>query len=162
MDTIEIFGKTYALVNQISHKDKVELADDKVVVQRPWKRTRPLLTEFLSELLYQKLVELYKQIETERNISLFGELDFEIRKKIDNKNNRIAKLKGNTVLIKLNAAALPETALKYIIIHELAHITLKRHSAKFWKAVENLYPDYIKAQGLLQEYENKLNCTLTL
>jgi len=82
-------------------------------------------------------------------------------KKIDSKKNRIAKLKGNTILLKLSAVALPETALKYIIIHELAHTTIKKHTGKFWKTVENLYPDYIRAQGILQEYEHKLNSSVS-
>jgi predicted metal-dependent hydrolase len=160
MDTIEIFGNPFTLVNQISDKDEVTLGDDKVVIQRHWKKSKTLLTEFLSDLLHEKILELSKQIEVEGKVGLLGELDFEIRQKIDSKKNRIAKLKGNTILVKLNAVALPETALKYIIIHELAHTTLKRHSEKFWKTVETLYPEYIKAQGLLQQYENKLNSSL--
>jgi predicted metal-dependent hydrolase len=160
MDTIEIFGKPFKLVDQISDKDEVTLTDDKIVIQRHWKKSKTLLTDFLSDLLHEKILELSKQIESEGKIGLLGELDFEIREKIDSKKNRIAKLKGNTILVKVNAVALPETALKYIIIHELAHTTLKRHSGKFWKTVETIYPEYIQAQGLLQEYENKLNSSL--
>lgn len=161
MDTIEIFGKPFKLVDQISDKDEVELADEKVTIQRHWKKSKTLLTEFLSNLLHEKILELSKQIEVEGKIGLLGELDFEIRHNIDSKKNRIAKLKGNTILMKLSAVALPETALKYIIIHELAHTTIKRHSGAFWKTVETIYPDYIKAQGLLQEYENKLNSSFS-
>jgi len=51
--------------------------------------------------------------------------------KIDGKKQRIAKLKGNKILVKLNAATLPESALKYIIVHEIAHIFTKRHCKKF-------------------------------
>jgi predicted metal-dependent hydrolase len=162
MGTVEIFGKPFTRVDQISGKDEVELENDKVVIRRHLKKSETLLTEFLLDLLHEKILELSKQIEAEGKIGLLGELDFEIRKKIDSKKNRIAKLKGNTILVKLNAVALPETALKYIIIHELAHTNLKKHSEKFWKTVETLYPEYIKAQGLLQEYENKLSSSFLL
>ena len=153
MGIVEIFGRPFTVSNKISDKDEVEFSDGSLIIQRHWKETKTLLTEFLSNLLYDKIMELSNQIETEGKIGLLGELNFEIRDKIDSKKNRIAKLKGNTILLKLNAIALPETALKYIIIHELAHTTIKKHSGKFWNPVENLCPDYIRAQGLLQEYE---------
>jgi predicted metal-dependent hydrolase len=151
MSTVEIFGETYVLTDKISDKDQVQLTEKEVKIERHWKTSKKLLNEFLSDQLHEKLSEISKGIELEGKIGPLGELNFEIKEKIDSKKNRIAKLKGNTILVKLSAVALPETALKYIIIHELAHTTLKRHSGKFWKTVETLYPDYITAQNLLQE-----------
>lgn len=49
--------------------------------------------------------------------------------------------KGN---INLNTALLfvPTSILRYVIIHELAHIRHPNHSAAFWKTVENVMPDF--------------------
>jgi predicted metal-dependent hydrolase len=44
--------------------------------------------------------------------------------------------------VSLRAVSLPKSALKYIVVHELSHIHTKRHSTKFWKVVETIYPDY--------------------
>ncbi|RLE69888.1 MAG: hypothetical protein DRJ37_07350, partial [Thermoprotei archaeon] len=75
---------------------------------------------------------------------------------IDNKRRRIAKLKGNKILVRLNAVALPEPALKYIIAHEIAHIFNKRHTKRFWRMVETIYPEYEVGLKLLREYEEFL------
>jgi predicted metal-dependent hydrolase len=83
-------------------------------------------------------------------------LDFEIVEKIDNKKERIAELKGNKILIKLNAVVLPKSALKYIVVHEIAHAITKRHTKRFWEIVETIYPNYGIGQKLLAKYRKLL------
>lgn len=158
MSTIEIFGKTYGLTQQISDKDQVQLTDKEVKIERHWRTSKILLSDFLSDLLHEKLIEISKGIELEGKIGIFGKLDFEIKEKIDNKKQRIAKLKGNKIIIKLNAVTLPEDALKYIIAHELAHTTSKQHTPKFWKTIELIHPNYAEGMEILNTHiENVLN-----
>jgi predicted metal-dependent hydrolase len=109
-----------------------------------------------ADLLYSRLLNIYEQIKREGKIEVFGDLDFEIVEKIDNKKERIAKLKGNKILIKLNAVALPKSVLKYVIVHELAHTIAKRHTKKFWKTVELICPDFKEAQELLKRCSNSI------
>jgi predicted metal-dependent hydrolase len=109
-----------------------------------------------SDLLYSRLLNIYEQIKREGKIEVFGDLDFEIVEKIDNKKERIAKLKGNKILIKLNAVALPKSALRYVIAHEIAHTIAKRHTKKFWKTVELICPDFKEAQELLKRCSNSI------
>ena len=71
--------------------------------------------------------------------------------KIDGKRGRIAKLKRNKILVKLSAVASPESALKYVVAHEIAHIFTKRHSKKFWRVVETIYPDFEEGQKLFMK-----------
>jgi len=52
------------------------------------------------------------------------------------KKGRIAKLKGNRIILQLYGIALPENILEYIVAHEVAHIENKRHTTKFSKTVE--------------------------
>jgi predicted metal-dependent hydrolase len=153
MSTLEIFGKTYALTDQISDKDQVTLTRDEVKIERHWKPSKTLLNDFLSNLLHERLIELSEGIELEGKIGIFGKLEFEIKEKIDNKKDRIAKLKGNKILVKLNTVALPEDVLKYIIAHELAHTASKQHTPKFWKTVEVIYPNYSEAKEHLKEHK---------
>jgi hypothetical protein len=87
---------------------------------------------------------------------------FQNRGKIDNKKQRIAKLQGITITLKLNAVALPEEALKYIIAHEIAHTYIKRHTQKFWQIVEAICPNYKYAKENLENDKSlmllKFNC----
>jgi len=36
----------------------------------------------------------------------------------------------------------PEEAIDAVVVHELAHILHKNHGKQFYKAVENVLPDY--------------------
>ena len=47
---------------------------------------------------------------------------------------------------------LPENLRDYVILHELVHTREHNHSAKFWKEVERVIPDYLKAKDWLKKY----------
>lgn len=57
-------------------------------------------------------------------------------------------------VIMLNTALLflPPGALRYVIIHELAHRRIARHSPAYWEVVESVLPNYQTAYDLLKEY----------
>ena len=149
MKQLIIFGQQHILQEEKSDKDIIEHRSNTIMVSKHKKTTKTLLREFLAQLLYDKLLEICDSIKAEGKVELFGDFDFEITENIDNKKARIAKLKGNKVIIKLNAVTLPESALKYIVAHEIGHTASKRHTSKFWKTVGLIFPNYKKAQQLL-------------
>lgn len=149
MKQLTIFGQQHLIQEQKSDKDHTEQRGRIIIVNKHKETTKKLLKEHLTQLLYGKLLEMYDDIKAEGKVELFGDFDFEIVENIDNNKTRIAKLKGNKVIIKLSAVALPESALKYIIAHEIGHTASKRHTSKFWKTVKLIYPDYRAAQQLL-------------
>ena len=151
-----IFGKRFSIVERRSDSDFVEVKERVIVVNRKKRTARSLLKEFLAEKLYSRLIDLYEEMMKCGKVEVLGDLDFEIVGSIDNKRRRIAKLKGNKILVRLNAVALPEPALKYIIAHEIAHIFNKRHTKRFWRMVETIYPEYEVGLKLLREYEEFL------
>lgn len=156
MREIMIFGKCFKVVERFSNKDLVEVKDNTIFINRYKKSARSLIKDFLSEILYHKLFEIYEEIKKEGKIEIIGDLDFEVVERIDNKKKRIAKLKGNKILVKLNAVMLPELALKYVVAHEIAHIFTKRHTKKFWEITKMIFPDFEMGQKLLVEYEGFL------
>ena len=156
MKDVVIFGKRFSIVERRSDSDFVEVKERVIVVNRKKRTARSLLKEFLAEKLYSRLIELYEEMMKCGKVEVLGDLDFEIVGSIDNKRRRIAKLKGNKILVRLNAVALPEPALKYIIAHEIAHIFNKKHTKRFWRMVETIYPEYEVGLKLLREYEEFL------
>jgi predicted metal-dependent hydrolase len=66
------------------------------------------------------------------------------------------KLKGNKIFVHIGASRLPKSALRYIIAHEIAHSLAKKHTKRFWKIVETIYPRYQLGQSLLIKYGSEL------
>lgn len=104
-----------------------------------------------SEVLLKRLVSVYEEMKKSGRFELSRDLDFRVIKRIDGKKERVAKLKGNRVLVSVDAVTLPKSALKYVLAHEVAHKFTKRHSDRFWQVVENLYPNYEKGRNALEE-----------
>jgi predicted metal-dependent hydrolase len=46
----------------------------------------------------------------------------------------------------------PDSVRDYVLIHELAHLVHMNHSARFWKEVERLCPDYKASEAWLREH----------
>lgn len=45
----------------------------------------------------------------------------------------------------------PQTAIDYVIVHELCHIKHKDHSADFYKTVKKFLPDFADSEKLLKQ-----------
>lgn len=56
----------------------------------------------------------------------------------------------NNLTFSKNIFLLPEKAMKYIIVHELAHTIEKNHSRNFWKIVAKIIPQYKKIRAWLR------------
>jgi len=50
-----------------------------------------------------------------------------------------------------------DSAIDYVIVHELAHLIEYNHSAGFWAVVESYIPDYKEQQAKLKTLEYKLS-----
>jgi len=107
-----------------------------------------------ADLLYSQLCEIYEEMRRER-IEVLGQLDFEVVQGIDGKKHRIAKLKGNRILVHVKAARLPKSALRYVVAHEIAHTLTKRHTRRFWRVVQSIYPKFETGQNLLMKHGSR-------
>lgn len=43
----------------------------------------------------------------------------------------------------------PETAIDYVVVHELCHLEHMNHDRSFWRLVGKIYPDYKKAMAMI-------------
>lgn len=41
---------------------------------------------------------------------------------------------------------LPDTLIKYVVLHEMTHITERKHNRRFWKIISKSYPKYEKQE----------------
>jgi len=155
MKTTKVFGTEYPVIEKEGSMEAVRLEKCQITIDSTSNNSDRLLGEFLSDLLFDKMREITERIKKEGKIDLLGKLEFEIVEKIDNRENRLAKIKGNKVIVKLDAVTLQEDVLKYILVHELAHIGNKRHTKKFWKTVKLMYPNFQEAKKRLSMFHVK-------
>ncbi len=57
----------------------------------------------------------------------------------------------NRICYSWRLMAYPKEAVDYVIVHELAHILQKNHSAKFYAVIETYLPDWKKRRNLLRK-----------
>jgi len=56
----------------------------------------------------------------------------------------------NVLRINFQLIMAPPKQLEYVVVHELCHVKEKNHSARFWKLVRELMPDYEKYRNSLK------------
>ena len=59
--------------------------------------------------------------------------------------------KGN-LSFNLMLMALPESLRDYVVIHELTHMKVPKHSKEFWTTIQFYHPEYKKAETELRKY----------
>lgn len=64
--------------------------------------------------------------------------------------------KGN-LNFNYKIALLPNELSDYIIVHELCHLGQFNHSAKFWRLVAKMFPDYQEKRKVLNSNHFRLN-----
>ena len=57
----------------------------------------------------------------------------------------------NSICYSCRLMAYPEEAIDYVIVHELAHIRHKNHSAAFYSFIARFLPDYRKREAILRQ-----------
>ena len=139
------------LVNlEASGPEHVHFATETVKVPDLQLDLRPVLERHLRHLAMRELPE--KVMHFART---FG---FKVmRVAVRNQKSRWGSC-STTGTISLNWRLIqtPPFVCDYIILHELAHLRHMNHSAKFWREVEKLYPDYPRAKKWLREHQHIL------
>jgi hypothetical protein len=87
-----------------------------------------------------RLEAILKEFLDQGSIEVYGNLKIVVTS--FDRPSRIAFQKGNTIYVSIKARRYPDSVLRYIIAHELAHLVVKRHTWRFWKIVGIIYPEY--------------------
>jgi predicted metal-dependent hydrolase len=62
----------------------------------------------------------------------------------------------NSISFAWRLAMAPQTALDYVVVHELAHILQHNHSPQFWAIVAQVFPDYAARKKQLADTQYKV------
>ena len=133
---------------------KIEFIHSKFKIKTPQNVEQNRLNELIDEFYKNKAMEkITKLVEKYSDImKLYPQkLYF---KKFDTKWASCSasnKVSFNPEVMKLSASL-----IKYVVIHELAHISYKNHSKDFWNLVKHFMNDYEKQEEILRGFEKKL------
>ena len=103
------------------------------------------------DLFYrQKAQEILPSL-VEKNANIMGlyPSDLKFRKNKTRFGSCSAK---NSISLNILLMRYPLDVIEYVIIHELAHIKHKNHSARFWALVEEYCPNYKKLDAMLKMF----------
>ncbi len=74
------------------------------------------------------------------------------------KYSRLAQMNTQTRVMTISQYCLkgvPEAALRYLIIHELAHLIEANHSARFWRLVSLYVPDWKQQSRIIKAFHKR-------
>ena len=120
-------------------------------IERDSSMDRRTFHRFLWRLLSKSEMERIEELVLSINRETFNLPVRRVRLEIMGVRWGSCSRKGN---INLNTALLfvPPSILRYVIIHELAHIQHPNHSQSFWITVESAMPDFKLSILILKEY----------
>ena len=56
----------------------------------------------------------------------------------------------NGIILNARVLLAPELVIRYLVVHEVAHIRHRHHQESFWAEVERLMPEYREAERMLK------------
>jgi predicted metal-dependent hydrolase len=160
-DKIKIFNNVYEL--SITYKSKKtgssKICGNKLLLSLPEKLKTDQLQKIIPQLIgkavgkeYQPALEaLINDLNNRFFKKKIGKIKFK-----NNKSNWGSCSGKNNININTRLLLAPMSVLLYVCIHELAHLTVRNHSRKFWSIVKRVMPGYKEVQFWLKKNRNSL------
>ena len=150
-DELPIFGKNHLVKFQDSSSERIQVKDGIIYVNSVTENLKPLLLEFLKDLLLLEIFPITKEISKQKGWT-FSEIKLIKAKTMWGRCCTKKVLAFNWRLIFA-----PKEVIYYVVAHEMCHLTQMNHSKKFWKLVENICADYKKHKLWLKENSTRLH-----
>jgi predicted metal-dependent hydrolase len=141
--TLPYLGENYPfrIVNVINSNEDIKLGNGEFLIFSQNTRVSRKRIKFL----YEKwLLEKARSIFEQKTKVFCMELGIKSpRVIIKNLKNRWGSAtKDNIINLNLNLLKAPEIVIEYIILHELCHLRIKKHSHHFWDLLHKFMPGY--------------------
>ena len=105
------------------------------------------LDDFLKTTLYEYALPLIEKYAAQLWYSC---ADFRVNKV---SSKRWSCTHDQKIMLNRDLIHLPTIYTKYVAIHEVCHLKEKNHSARFWKLVEQMMPDYKRIRKQLRDFQ---------
>ncbi len=146
-----LFGNRYAYFYSSQYKNKVVVNEESRTIQA----RRNLLDTYVQEQWLKSIAKKYiypRVAELSENLILpFNRLFLRSQKSKWGNCSADKNISINWRIIKA-----PAFVIDYVIIHELCHTLIMKHTVKFETLLNSHCPDYKQAQAWLEKYGNSL------
>lgn len=155
-DTIEIMGKKYSIhIKKEARKTHVgKIKNNEIYItlsqNNPSLFQQKAIKTLLSRTIAKDCLPQVERRVDEWNDQYFQENIQAIRLK-QNQSNWGSCSSNRNLNFSTRLLFAPNDVINYVIVHELAHLKELNHSAKFWKIVANVMPDYKEKEHWLKE-----------
>lgn len=140
---IYILGKKYKLLVQTDKKDDVKIIDDALIVRgKNENAVKNNLVYFLKNIIEQNVLYIKEKTNA----------DFSIEYKFYKSRWGCCYPQRKLIILNLYCACLPQQLIEAVIYHEIAHLTVASHNAKFYAVLNKMCPEYKKLSAELKKY----------
>jgi predicted metal-dependent hydrolase len=150
-ESLSYLGRNYRLkVNQGAFKP-VKLIEGRLVVTVPKGKDQPHMIRNALVRWYKHRALLKLQEKTLRYADIIGVEPCGVGIKTFKSRWGSCSSKGR-IDFNWQIIMAPNRMVDYVVVHELCHLKRHDHSAKFWKEVERVMPDFLSAKDWLKKY----------
>lgn len=149
-------GKSYyiELLKEERINYEIEFIHSKFIIKTPLNVEQNKLNEVIEEFYKQKAQEKITKL-----VNKYSDIMklFPLKLYFKNSKTKWASCSAsNKISFNPEVMKLSSSLIKYVVIHELAHIQYKNHSKDFWNLVKKNMSDYLKKEEILRGFEKKL------
>lgn len=138
-DTFKLFGKSYDIVYG---PFDTEINNNKIYTKDA-KSFNKYFTKYINNIYKERLDYWYNIFEEKIPYP-----NLKIRKMTSRWG--VCNIKNNNVTLNLELSKYDNSALDYVIVHELSHFIHHNHSKDFWLLVSKYYPNYKNVRKMLR------------
>jgi len=125
---------------------RVQFAGQPVPISEACANLRPAIERHLRKLAAEELVQRTWELATLHQVSVH-------QVTVRNQQSRWGSCSvKKTISLNWRLVQTPAFVRDYIILHELMHLREMNHSPRFWREVEQVCPEYEKAERWLKEH----------
>ena len=139
--TLPYLGKNCILeVKTNQNKTSIQFRNSKFIISLKSKRSLKKMVKIIYEEWLQNKSKIYLQQRTVKLASKLGIKPSQVV--IKSLKERWGIAKDGKVILNQSLLKTPRNMIDYIIIHELCHLKVKDHSARYWSLVRSFMPNY--------------------
>ena len=153
--SIVIFGREYQVVTREAKYEKVVRSKRKIYVYHKGSQDpKKLLERYLRSLLYRYALTVLKSLGKRGYLN--GTLKIKVVNSVTKSHTVLARIRGNLIEISARLIQFPKQIIRYVLIHELAHLLVKQHTERFHAILNSLLPNVKRIEKKFPEYANLL------